>query len=57
MKRLSLALAAMMALAVPVAADTMTMLLPVLGFPDESVIISTGDCVATTTQQVCPIRE
>jgi len=57
MTHLSLALTAMMALAVPVGADTMTMLLPVLSFPEESVTISTKDCVATTTQQVCPIRE
>ena len=57
MKRLILALAATLAFAAPIAADTMTMLLPALSFPDDTVTTSTKDCVATTTPQVCPTQE
>jgi hypothetical protein len=57
MTRLALALAASLALAAPVAADSLTLLLPSLTFPDDSVTTSTKGCVDATTQPACQLSE
>jgi hypothetical protein len=46
MTRVVLALAASLALTAPVAADSLTFLLPNLTFPDTTVTTSTKDCNA-----------
>lgn len=57
MTRLALALAASLALAAPVAADSLTLLLPSLTFPDDSVTVSTKGCASPATQPVCQLAE
>jgi hypothetical protein len=53
MTRFALALAASLALAAPVAADSLTLLLPSLSFPDDNVTTSTKGCASPTTESAC----
>ncbi len=57
MTRFALALAAGLALAAPVAADSLGVLLPSLTFPGDSVTASTKGCIDTTTQPACQLAE
>lgn len=57
MTRFALALAASLALAAPVAADSLTTLLPNLTFPDDTVTTSTKGCAAPDTQPACQLAE
>ena len=57
MTRFALALATSLALAAPVAADSLTLLLPNLIFPDDTVTTSTKGCVDITTQPACKLAE
>lgn len=57
MKPFALALAAMLALSAPVAAQSMSFLLPSLSFPDGDVTSSTKGCDAKTEAAVCQIDE
>ncbi len=57
MTRFALALATSLALAAPVAADSLTLLLPNLIFPDDTVTTSTKGCVDVTTQPACKLAE
>ena len=56
MKRLILALATSASLAAPVSAQTLTVLLPVISFPDTVVTPSTMGCIAPTAP-VCQLTE
>jgi hypothetical protein len=53
MKRLVILATIAALLAVPVAAQSLSILLPVLSFPDPAPTISTMDCVPTATV-TCP---
>ncbi|WP_333816712.1 hypothetical protein [Tabrizicola sp.] len=55
MTRLVYALAASLALAAPVAADSLTVLLPTLTFPTDAVTTSTKGCDSTPT--TCRLAE
>ncbi len=57
MTRFALALAASLALAAPVAADSLGTLLPTLTFPTDTVTASTKGCDAASTQTVCTLSE
>lgn len=57
MTRFAFALAASLALAAPVAADSLTVLLPTLTFPTDSVTTSTKGCDSATTRAVCTLSE
>jgi hypothetical protein len=57
MKPLVLALAASAALAAPAAAQTLTVLLPVISFPDTVVTPATKGCPATIVTAVCQLTE
>lgn len=57
MTRFAFALAASLALAAPVAADSLTTLLPNLTFPDDTVTTSTKGCADPATQAGCPSAE
>ena len=61
MTRFALALAASLALvapiATPVAADSLTVLLPTLTFPDTTVTTSTKGCAAPATPTTCQLAE
>lgn len=57
MTRFAFALAASLALAAPVAADSLSMLLPSLTFPEDTVVPSTKGCDAAETQPVCKLAE
>ncbi len=57
MTRFALALAASLALAAPVAADSLAVLLPTLQFPTETVTTSTKGCDAPVAQTVCQLDE
>lgn len=57
MTRFALALAASLALAAPVAADSLSTLLPSLTFPDGTVTPSTKGCVGPDTQPACQLAE
>lgn len=57
MTRFALALAATLALAAPVAADSLGTLLPSLTFPDDTVVTSTKGCVGPDTQPACKLAE
>lgn len=57
MHRVALALAASLALAAPVAAQSLSVLLPSLTFPDETVVPSTKDCADGTSKPACQIAE
>ncbi len=54
MTRLAVVLAATLALAAPVAADSLGTLLPTLTFPETPVTISTSGCSA---EPVCTLAE
>lgn len=53
MTRYTLAFAASLAFAAPVAADSLGTLLPALTFPADTVATSTKGCEAPATQQSC----
>ncbi|NJM81563.1 MAG: hypothetical protein HC844_02915 [Tabrizicola sp.] len=53
MKQFATALVAAMLLASPLAAQTMTVLLPAITFPDDTVTPSTKGCDATVTPSLC----
>ena len=57
MKRLILALAAAASLAGPATSQTLTLLLPVISFPDSVVVPSTKGCGAQDTKPVCQLQE
>jgi hypothetical protein len=57
MTRLAYALTAVMALAAPVAADSLGTLLPSLTFPTGTVTTSTKNCDSAATQHVCTLTE
>lgn len=57
MTRFALALAASLAFAAPVAADSLAVLLPALTFPTDTVTASTKGCEAPTTKAVCTLSE
>ena len=57
MTRLAYALLASLALAAPVAADSLAVLLPSLTFPTDTVTTSTKDCAGTATHLVCQLDE
>jgi hypothetical protein len=57
MTRLAYALVASLALAAPVAADSLAVLLPSLTFPIDTVTTSTKDCAGTATHLVCQLDE
>lgn len=57
MTRLSLVLAASLALSVPVAAESLAVLLPSLSFPDTTVTTSTKGCEVRATQAICQLEE
>ena len=57
MTRFAFALAATLALAAPVAADSLATLLPSLTFPEDTVVTSTKDCVGPDTQPACQLAE
>jgi hypothetical protein len=56
MKRFALVLAASAALAAPTAAQTLTVLLPVISFPDTVVTPATKGC-APFVDKVCLLQE
>jgi hypothetical protein len=57
MSRLIHALAASLALAAPVAADSLGTLLPSLSFPTDTVTTSTKGCDAPAQGEVCLLAE
>jgi len=57
MKRAALAHAAILALAAPVAAQSMSVLLPPLTFPNDDASTSTKGCDATVEASTCPFQE
>lgn len=57
MSRLAYALAASLALAAPVAADSLGTLLPSLSFPTDTVTPSTKGCDAPATKTACTLSE
>ena len=57
MKRLALVLAATFALTVPASAQTLTVLLPTISFPDAVVTPSTMGCDATVKAPTCQLQE
>jgi hypothetical protein len=57
MTRLAFALAASLALAAPVAADSLAVLLPTLTFPTDTVTTSTKGCESSASQTVCTLAE
>jgi hypothetical protein len=57
MKRFALVLAASAALAAPAAAQTLTVLLPVISFPDTVIAPSTKGCALTSVATVCQLQE
>lgn len=57
MKRLALVLAASAAFSAPVAAQTLTLLLPAISFPDPVVTPSTKGCDLVTAPTVCQLQE
>ncbi len=57
MTRFALVLAASLALAAPVAADSLTTLLPNLTFPDDTITTSTKGCTDADTQAACQLAE
>jgi hypothetical protein len=57
MKRFALVLAASAALAAPAAAQTLTVLLPVISFPDTVVTPSTMGCGLSLADKVCQLQE
>lgn len=58
MKHLAIAFATVASLSAPVAAQTLTVLLPQISFPDTVVLSpSTKDCAPAAQQAVCKLRE
>ncbi|MCU0903259.1 MAG: hypothetical protein MUE83_05225 [Tabrizicola sp.] len=57
MERFALALAVTLSLAAPVAAQSLTILLPTLTFPTETVTPSTKGCSADLAKPVCELAE
>jgi hypothetical protein len=57
MKRLALVLAASAALSTPVAAQTLTLLLPAISFPEPVVTPATKGCGLVATPKVCQLQE
>jgi hypothetical protein len=57
MTRFAFALAASLALAAPVAADSLTLLLPTLTFPEDTVTPSTKGCATQASQTACQLAE
>jgi hypothetical protein len=57
MTRLAYALAASLALAAPVAADSLSILLPSLSFPTDTVTTSTKGCEVPATGSVCQLEK
>jgi hypothetical protein len=57
MKRAALALVASLALAAPVAAQSLTILLPSLTFPEDAVTSSSKNCDASPAPTVCQLPE
>lgn len=57
MKRLALVLAASAALAAPAAAQTLTVLLPVISFPDSVITPATKGCGLVTAPAVCQLQK
>jgi hypothetical protein len=57
MTRLAYVLAASLALAAPVAADSLGTLLPTLSFPTDTVTPSTKGCDVPATGSVCQLDE
>jgi hypothetical protein len=57
MKRLALVLAASAALTAPAAAQTLTVLLPVISFPDTVLTPSTKGCSVIQAPTVCQLTE
>lgn len=57
MTRLAYILAASLALAAPVAANSLGTLLPSLSFPTDTVNTSTKGCDETSTKSTCTLAE
>lgn len=57
MTRFALSLVASLTLAAPVAADSLTVLLPTLTFPTDTVTPSTKGCEAPATQTTCQLAK
>lgn len=57
MTRTALAAALTVFLALPATAQSLSVLLPVITFPDPVTTPSTKGCVATTTKPVCTLQE
>jgi hypothetical protein len=57
MTRLAYALAASLALAAPVAADSLSILLPSLSFPTDTVTNSNKGCEVQATGSVCQLEK
>lgn len=57
MTRFALALATSLALVSPVAADSLSLLLPSLTFPTDEVITSTKGCGTPATVTTCQLEE
>lgn len=57
MTRIAFALATTLALSAPVAADSLTVLLPALTFPTDEVTTSTKGCEAAAAAPTCTLAE
>jgi hypothetical protein len=57
MKRAAFLVIAGFALAAPAAAQSMSILLPVLSFPEDAVTSSSKGCTAKTTAPTCQLEE
>jgi hypothetical protein len=57
MKPVASALFALMVLASPLAAQTMTVLLPSITFPDDTLTPSTKGCDTASTAPVCQLQK
>ena len=57
MTRTALAAALTLALALPAAAQSLSVLLPVISFPDPVTSPSTKGCAADSTNTVCTLQE
>lgn len=57
MERFALALAVTVSLTVPVAAQSLNILLPTLTFPTDTVTPSTKGCDADATKPICQLAE
>lgn len=57
MTRFAYAVAASLALAAPVAANSLTVLLPSLTFPSETISTSAKNCAPVPTQATCQLAE